>query len=371
MGNWSLEVNMEGPRPLNESEWPVLVEFLTHSLRAEHNWSIENEYPTALNLQNRHNIRIITDQNLIVSHAVVRPMVIKSPHIIFKVAGIGSVVTHENYRNQGFSQKVLTDCLAVASNQKCDIAILWTHLHDFYRKVGFELAGTEISYTFQNEFNPPRTGLRFSNDKNISAEALNRLYSQHSVGSVRTADEIRQYLKIPHTRIYTAWNVDNTLAAFAIEGKGADLQNYIHEWGGQVPELLSLMSYVRKEKKQAVTIITPTHALNLNKQLEDKCTRFDGFLGMIKIVDEAGLFAKIKRAFRAEGVSDFVLEKQGQSYLFGIGSDLLVVDREHDIVRLLFGPVDYSVLGFQSPTSIQKINKILPLPFWVWGWDSV
>lgn len=362
---------MEGPRPLNESEWPHLVQFLTNSLRAEHNWSIENEYPTALTLQNRHNIRIMTDQNQIVSHAVVKPMVIKSPHIIFKVAGIGSVVTHESYRNQGFSQKVLTDCLSIAKDQKCDIAILWTHLHDFYRKVGFELAGTEISHTFQNEFTPPRTGLRFSNDKNISPDALNRLYSQHSVGSVRTADEIRQYLKIPHTQVYTAWNADNTLAAFAIEGKGADLQNYIHEWGGQVPDILSLMSYIRKEKKQAVTLITPAHAHNLNKQLEDKSTRFDGFLGMIKIVDELGLFGKIKRAFRAEGIADFVLEKRGNGYLFGIGSDQLIVDREHDIVRLLFGPVDFSVLCFQDKASAQKISKILPLPFWMWGWDSV
>lgn len=362
---------MEGPRPLNESEWPHLVRFLTNSLRAEHSWSIENEYPTALNLQNRHNIRIITDQNRIVSHAVVRPMVIKSPHIIFKVAGIGSVVTHESYRNQGFSQKVLTDCLKVAQNQKCDLAILWTHLHDFYRKVGFELAGTEISHTFQNEFEAPRAGLRYSNDKNVSTEALHRLYSLHSVGSVRTADEIKQYIKIPHTRIYTAWNADNSLAAFAVEGKGADLQNYIHEWGGQVPDLLSLMSYIRKEKNQPITLIAPVHALNLNKQLEGKSTRFDGYLGMIKMIDEAGLFSKIKRAFRAEGISDFVLEKQGQSYLFGIGTDQLVVDREHDIVKLLFGPVDYSILGFQNESSIQKIKKILPLPLWLWGWDSV
>jgi GNAT superfamily N-acetyltransferase len=366
-----MEVSMEGPRPLNESEWPNLVKFLTHSLRPEHNWSIETEYPTALNLQNRHNIRVITDQNEIISHSVVKPMVIKSPHIIYKVAGIGSVVTHESYRNQGFSQKLLMDCLQVAQAQKCDIAILWTHLHDFYRKVGFELAGTEVSYTFQEEFQAPRQGLRYSADRNVSPEAINRLYSQHTVGSVRTADEIKQYLKIPHTRIYTAWNADNSLAAFAVEGKGADLQNYIHEWGGQVPDLISLLSYIRKEKKQPLTIITPRHSINLNKQLETIATRFDGYLGMIKIVDEMAFFAKIKRALRAEGIADIVLEKQGQGYLVGIGTDLLIVEREHDIVKLLFGPVDYSVLGFQNQTSVEKLNRLFPLPFWVWGWDSV
>ncbi len=362
---------MEGPRPLNESEWPNLVKFLTHSLRPEHQWSIETEYPTALSLQNRHNIRIMTDQTEIVSHAVVKPMVIKTPYLIYKVAGIGSVVTNEKYRNQGFSQKVLSDCLTVAQEQKCDLAILWTHLHDFYRKVGFELAGTEVSHTFHEEFAPPRNHLRFSSDRNVSPEALNRLYSQHTVGTVRTADEIKQYLKIPHTQIYTAWNPDQTLAAFAIEGKGADLQNYLHEWGGLVPDLLSLISWIRKEKKQAVSLITPVHSTHLNRQLEALSTRFDGYLGMIKLVDEQSLFGKIKRAFRAEGISDLVLEKRGHGFIFGIGSDLLIVDREQDMVKLLFGPVDYSVLGFQNPKTLEKLGRLLPLPFWIWGWDSV
>ncbi|MFN8790462.1 MAG: GNAT family N-acetyltransferase [Bdellovibrionales bacterium] len=362
---------MEGPRPLQESEWPQLVRFLTSSLRPEHNWTIESEYPTALNLQNRHNIRIMTHNNEFVSHAVLRPMVIKSPSLIYKVAGIGSVVTSENYRNQGFSQQILQDCMQLAQDQKCDFAILWTHLHDFYRKMGFELAGTEMSSTITEEFTPPVAGLRYSQDKNVSAEALSRLYNQHTVGSVRTTEEIRQYLKIPQSHVYTAWKPDGTLGAFAVEGKGADLQNYIHEWGGQVPELLSLLSWIRKSKQQPVTIITPAHSHNLNTKLKAHSSQFEGFLGMIKLVDTESFFAKIKRAFRGFGVADFVLEKQGTGFLFGVGPDLLVVPRVEDLVRLLFGPVDFRVFDFQNPKSAETLSKVLPLPLWIWGWDSV
>lgn len=362
---------MEGPRQPHESEWPHLINFLTRSLRSESPWSIETEYPTALSSQNRHNVRVITHNNEIVSHSVVKPMIIRSPHIIYKVAGIGSVVTDEKYRNQGFSQKVLAECLYLAEQQKCDIAILWTHLHDFYRKLGFELAGSENSFVIENEFAPPSQNLRFSNEKNIAPEALNRLYSQHTVGSVRTHEEIKQYLKIPQSRLYTAWNTDGSLAAYVVEGKGADLQNYIHEWGGGVTELLSLLSYVRKQAGQAVTIITPRHAQNLNTKLKSQFSHFEGFLGMIKIIDENGLFVKIKRAFRAEGIQDFALEKRGTEYLFGIGRDLLIVKNPSDLVRLIFGPVDYNVFDFQDKNTANQLSRILPLPLWVWGWDSV
>lgn len=362
---------MEGPRQPLESEWPKLMQFLTSSLRPEHTWSIDTEYPTALTPQNRHNVRVMTHNDQFISHSVVKPMIIKSPRIIYKAAGIGSVVTHENYRNQGLSQKILQECLTVAEQQKCDFAILWTNLHDFYRKIGFELGGTEISSAIQNEFPAPVTGLRYSSEKNVSAEAINRLYSHHMVGTVRTPEEVKQYLKIPQTNLFTAWKADGTLAAYAVEGKGADLHNYIHEWGGNVPELLSLLSHIRKTKNQTITIITPLHAHNLNNQLKTIATQFDGFLGMIKLIDEEGFFGKIKRAFRAEGISDFVLERRGNGYLFGLGTDLLIVNHQEDMIRLLFGPVDFKVLDFQNPKSPEIIAKILPLPLWIWGWDSV
>jgi GNAT superfamily N-acetyltransferase len=362
---------MEGPRQPLESEWPNLIQFLTRSLRGDSGWSIETEYPTAFSSHNRHNVRVMTHNDKIVSHSVVKPMIIRSPSLIYKVAGIGSVVTDENYRNQGFSQKVLHECLNLAEQQKCDLAILWTNLHDFYRKLGFELAGSENSYVIENEFSPPPLDLRYSMDKNIAPEAINRLYSLHSVGTVRTNEEIKQYLKIPNSRLFTAWNKDGSLAAFAMEGKGADLQGYIHEWGGQVPELLNLLNYARKQTGKALTIITPRHSQNLNNQLKNQFPHFEGYLGMLKIVDELGLFGKIKRAFRAEGIADFVLEKRGQGYLFGIGRDLLIVNEPTDIIKLLFGPVDFQVFDFQDAKTATQLSRILPLPLWIWGWDSV
>jgi GNAT superfamily N-acetyltransferase len=363
---------MDGPRSPAESEWPTVLNFLNQSLRSQSAWSIAAEYPTALSTTNMHNMRIITEESQVVSHAVLKPLVIKSPHVIFKVGAIGSVVTDETHRNQGLSTQIIQDCLAQATKQSCDIAILWTDLYDFYRRLGFELAGTEISIVVEEEYPLPDPTLRLSKDSKVAAEAIHRLYSTHTVNSVRTVDETRKFLSIPQTQVYTAWDASGQLAAYAIEGKGADLGGYIHEWGGSVSALMTLLSFIRREKQQAITIIVPRHAQNLIQRLREKPVTYNqGYLGMIKILNFEQLAAKIKRAFRAEGVSDIMLEKQDGKYVFGCHGDLAVLEGETNLTHLLFGPVDFHELGVFRPETCETLAKILPLNLWIWGWDSI
>lgn len=363
---------MEGPRSPAESEWPQVLNFLNQSLRSASEWSIATEYPTALTPHNLHNMRIITENDQVLSHAVLKPLVIKSPHMIFKVGAIGSVVTEESRRNQGLSTKVIEDCIVQATRQNCDIAILWTDLYDFYRKMGFELAGTEVSVVIEEEFQAPDPTLRLSKDPKVAAQAIHRLYSTHTVNSVRTVEETRKFLSIPQTQVYTAWDASGQLAAYAIEGKGVDLGGYIHEWGGSVSAIVSLLSYIRREKQAPITIIVPRHSQNLLQRLREKPVTYNqGFLGMIKILNFEQLASKLKRAFRAEGVADIVLEKQDGKFIFGCNGDLAVIDGETNLTQLLFGPVDYAALGVFKTETCDRLAKILPLNLWIWGWDSI
>jgi GNAT superfamily N-acetyltransferase len=362
---------MEGPRSPAESEWPTVLSFLNQSLRSESAWSIAAEYPTAFSTNNLHNMRIIMEEDKVVSHAVLKPLVIKSPHIIFKVGAIGSVVTNEAHRKQGLSTKIIEDCIDQATQQNCDVAILWTDLYDFYRRMGFELAGTEISIVVEEEYPLPDPSLRLSKDSKVAAEAIHRLYSAHTVSSVRTVDETRKFLCIPQTQVYTAWDATGQLAAYAIEGKGVDLNGYIHEWGGSVTGIMTLLSYIRREKQKPVTIIVPRHAQNLIQRLREKPVTYNqGYLGMIKILNFDQLSAKIKRAFRSEGIADIVLEKQDGKFLFGCNGDLAVLEGETNLTHL-FGPVDFHDLQVFRPETCEMLAKILPLNLWIWGWDSI
>jgi predicted N-acetyltransferase YhbS len=363
---------MEGPRSPAESEWSKVLQFLNQSLRSQAEWSIAAEYPTALNANNLHNMRIITEADQVVSHAVLKPLIIKSPHVVFKVGAIGSVVTNETHRNQGLSTKIIEDCIQQATKQQCDIAILWTDLYDFYRRMGFELAGTEISVVVEEEFQIPDPTLRLSKDPKVAAEAIHRLYTTHSVNSVRTVEETRKFLSIPQTQIYTAWDPAGQLAAYAIEGKGVDLGGYIHEWGGSVTGIMSLLSFIRREKQKPITIIVPRHSQNLIQRLREKPVTYNqGYLGMIKILNFDQLAAKIKRAFRAEGIADIVLEKQNGKYLFGCNGDLAVLEGETNLTHLLFGPIDMHSLDVFRPENQERLANILPLDLWIWGWDSI
>ena len=364
---------MEGPRSPRETEFPQVLNFLNESLRSEVNWSIAAEYPTALTPQNIHNMHIISEGDRVLSHGVLKPLIIKTPHAILKVGAIGSIVTDENHRGRGLSTQIINGCLKTASSQQCDIAILWTDLFDFYRKMGFELAGSEVSFVIEDNFTAPQIeGLKFMSDTKVAPDAIHRLYSLHTVSSVRTIEETRKFISIPKTKIYTAWESNGQLAAYAVEGKGADLGGYIHEWGGSTSKLLALLSFIRKEKNQPFTIICPAHSVNLINHLKTKpVTVNNGFLGMIKIIHFDQLSAKIKRAFRAEGIADIVLEKSVDHFVFGIGQELITIKEEQDLVRLLFGPLDYKTLGIFKDETCDKLTKILPLNLWVWGWDSI
>lgn len=363
---------MEGPRPPLEIELPGVVKFLDEQLRPKEGWSIANEFPIAFSEGNRNNIRIITEQNQVLSHAVIRPMIIKAPAGLFKVAGVGSVVTSSDHRNQGLSSKTIESCLEAARAHGCDFAILWTNIYEFYRKFGFELAGSENSVLIDRDLLvPANQGLKFVDGNKVAADAIHRLYNQHTVTSLRTIEETRKYLQIPNSRVYTAWDASGALKAYAIEGKGADLTGYVHEWGGSVPSLIALFAHIRKRSGKNITVIIPQHSQNLRRAFEEqKIPINEGFLGMIKILNPQNLFAKIKRHARNLGIPDLVLDVQGGKFYIGAKDQVFMTESEHDIVRLIFGPQRASQIH-NFGKDAELIEKCLPINLWIWGWDSI
>ncbi|MEQ1876525.1 MAG: GNAT family N-acetyltransferase [Bdellovibrionia bacterium] len=364
---------MDGPRPPNPAEYSRILDFLNRNLRGQQNWSIANEYPTALGETNLGNIRIIKENDEILSHAVLRPLLVKSALGIFKVAAIGSVVTAPDYRNHGLSRRIVEDCLNASRAQGCDFAILWTNLYEFYRKFDFELAGSEISFVIDKDLPVTSSEFRFVEGPAVDPEPLLRLFSQHTVSTIRTFDETRRYLQIPNSRVFTAWDSTGNLRAYAIEGKGADLQGYVHEWGGGVSALIPLLQYMRTSLKKPLTIIVPAHAQNLRTQLSQYGVKeVSGFLGMIKILNAPSLFGKILRFARTDlGISEFVFEQRQNKYYFGVGKNLFCTDSEQDIIKLMFGPLTPNEIHKFDPATAEVMNKIFPIPMWIWGWDSV
>jgi Acetyltransferase (GNAT) domain len=362
------------PRSPAPVELNKVVDFLNKNLRLNVAWPITKEYPTAFTTANLHNMSIITDESAdrILSHALLKPFICKTPHAIFKIGAIGSVVTDPSVRHQGLSTKNLENCIAKANEQECDFIILWSDQYEFYRKFGFELAGFEHSFLISQT--PPIVSkdFKFMKTTRIDPAAILKLYNQHTVNSVRTVDEVHQYLNIPNSNVFTMWTPQNQLVAYAVEGKGIDLQSYIHEWGGSVPDILDLLSYIIQSEKKPYTFMCPHHSTNLKNRLS-LMSDFsnDGFLGMIKINNFDRLATKIKKMFLTEGFDQITLEKKNDEIIFGHKTDLYTLKNEADFVKIVFGPTTIRELGFISVDTSQVLEKVFPLPLWVWGWDSV
>lgn len=355
-------------------EYKDLVKFLDENLRPKNKWSITSEYPTALNQENIHNLRIISEGAQFLSHAALKPHIVKTPIAIFKAAAIGSVVTNDKYRNQGHSRAVLNECIDLAKKQDCDFAILWTNLYEFYQKIGFALAGYEISLTVDENFQVTRDPqFKILKSPNVDPMALHKLMSQHTVSTFRNPDEVRKYLNIPNSNVYTLWEPSGALGAYCVEGKGADLGGYIHEWGGGVSKILQLLKYIQEDQKRNITIISPKHSVNLiNDCLAKGAVKNEGFLGMIKLINEDNFFKKIHRHARIDlGITNLVLEKSGDEYLIGTTEQHLNTKDPVDIIPLIFGPRNFSDIQGFEPATLKTLERIFPIPFWLGGWDSI
>jgi hypothetical protein len=355
---------MEGPRPLHEHELHDFLAFLSSYLRPAQAWSAAN----------LNNVRVIKDENGFLSAAVMKPLIIKSPAGLFKVAAIGSLVTAPEQRTRGFSKQILDDCLNAGRAHGCDFAILWTNLFEFHRKFGFELAGTEISLQLPVSFKPPPAPqpLRFQMSNGVDPEAILRLYEQHTAGSVRTAEDVRNFLQIPGSRVFTAWDERNNLQAYAAEGQAADLTSCIHEWGGGVSKLLPLLGFAVKESGRPMTVMAPAHSTNLVRQLTAAGAHpHSGVLGMIKILDMPSVLAKMKKYARGVGLEDLVLEPRDGRFCLGYNDHVIQTGSESDLVRLIFGPPKASqLLPFDAETA-EVFEKLFPISMWIWGWDAV
>lgn len=360
-------------RSPSPNEYDHVVKFLDQNLRPNSQWSISAEYPTALAKENLHNIRIIKEGDKVLSHAVIRPMILKTPIAIYKVATIGSVVTESSHRNQGLSKAILNDCLHQAQIMGCDFAVLWTNLYDFYRQLNFELAGYEISLIINKDIGVEADGLKFVKGANVDPQAILRVMNQHTICSVRTADDIRKYFAIPNARVYTAWNQQGGLEAYAVEGKGADLDGYIHEWGGGVSKLVPLLNHIYRDQKRPINVISPVHSENLIRTLlQQGATMHEGYLGMFRLINAQNFFAKIQRHVRQDlGVTDFVLEESNGQYKIGTHKQTLTTSNPLEMIQIIFGPKDVrEILRFSNETA-EVLNRVFPLRIWFWGWDSV
>jgi GNAT superfamily N-acetyltransferase len=273
--------------PNSSLEYSERNSLLQKSLREDAKYfSIESEYPIVLSKDGsrfsycyRHELELVAHANLwprVVTCSVTKQR--------WQIGLIGNVATDERFRGQGIMSNVLEHLITVATDTNLSILILWSDLLEFYQKQGFRSFGEERRYIFTRE----------SLDQGLKDQAFSDIFfTKHEIKSIndavldtfidlrpktslttdRTVSEFTSLLKIPNLNVYSSSDTAGKLTAFAILGKGADMESVVHEWGGETASDISgLISFILADsEREAAMLLSPK---SLPKQFHTELARF-------------------------------------------------------------------------------------------------
>lgn len=385
----------DGPRALYPTEYASALKLINAVLRPNVHGTILNEYPLVLGTDNIENLRVIVRGGEVVSHAAIYFSNLRAGDLVFKVGGIGSVATHPDHRGRGLASAVIRDCVRIMEQAKCHLSVLWTQRRDFYRRLGYEAAGSE--YLFR---------ARASDFSHISRECKIVPYSPEHLSAVvdiheretcrteRPRKEYEAYFGLPKTRTLLAVR-GNTVTAYAVMGKGEDFRSCVHEWGGDASDVLCLVrAFARSSSTGEIVILTPAYESEFTHFLKQmQLLNVFEYLAMMRVIDVEGLLSLLQEWRRdlshfprtihihpanQVGLGDslpapvFRIVRTQAGIDIKVGEEEARLDQEQKLARLLFGPDSpSSLLRGLSPETIHALESVLPIPLFIWGLDSV
>jgi GNAT superfamily N-acetyltransferase len=226
---------------------------------------------------------------------------------------IGSVATDPSWRRRGLATRLLARAEAELAARGCLFALLWADEPSFYLKRGYAPFGEESDTLLVPELAaalPEPSGVREL--RPLDVPFLHRLHARHRTRLERSAEEMRALLGVPG--MLTLVRERSTQAshpplpvAYACLGRGRDLPDAIHEWGGEPQDVLALVrAHLERRFPGAETgalfLMAPPDASELRYRLvRAGAVSKAGILGLGKLLD----------GVRAAELLDEVLERPG------------------------------------------------------------
>jgi predicted N-acetyltransferase YhbS len=307
-----------------------------------------------------------------------------------KVAGIGGVATHPDFRNQGLKNRLMEHVQNQIDAEGYDLSILWGHT--LYRSYGYEWALPKERFTFTKRFlkapgvkegvRPARSG---------DWKRLLELYLRHPFRCERSVEYFRSIQRsfqggLPNP----VWVLENfgKVAAYVIVFKLGPQELEVAEWGGEAGNVSRLLVEVfrnRPQKDLQVSLYDGCDLLDWARENADDQVRTTEYC-MVKVLNLPRVLKafepQLQRRYEELGFKSrrsYTLQlEDGQAVTVALGRKLQVLQgKKGDIpiplnsiecVRLLLGqgqPTDW--LRSKGP-EIKFLDFLFPLR-WFW-WRS-
>lgn len=225
---------------------------------------------------------------------------------------IGSVATAPSHQGQGLATRALEAAESFAREQGAVATLLWADQPGYYCARGYRSVGAEIDVQLTAALLPrlPQAG-EVREARPQDSYMIHTLQIQNPVRAARTLAETQALLGIPGSTTLV-WESEGEVRAYAAIGKGEDLTNVIHEWGGETEGVLTLArahteARLADDPQAQVYLIAPDAPLEATQRLVDLgFPTSRGVLSMGKLVDReraliclAGITGAEQEAVRA------------------------------------------------------------------------
>lgn len=324
------------------------------------------DYSHIYNQHNLDNVRIVRHRGRPVASVGIHPTQVQTPRGAIGVGGINSVGTHPDYRRLGLATLTMQDAAARMREIGLHVGLLGTGITNWYRKLGWERAGQQRSFTFDRQnvtLLPEPAALDVTEDWQSHVDELSALRNASGTGAVRTPEIFALLAARKAPRLFVARRAGRIVAYVAVGG------NSVREYAGPAEEVLPLVRHAfhavedlpahsteRRGAQQGqfeLTVQTPATSTGLPAPLLDLgIPSALTYQGMLLILDAPGLFAALDIDATVERREDgWRLRQRGRTL------DLT----EGELVKLVFGP--------ERRRDVPP--DVFPIEFYQWPMDRV
>src|SRR6266542_191421 len=323
------------------------------------------DYSHIYNADNLENVRIVSYQGKPVSSVGIYPTQVRTARGIIGVGGINAVGTHPDHRRLGLNTLTMEDAHAAMRAAGLQVGLLGTGISNYYRKMGWERAGVQRSFTFDRRnvtYLPAVSGLDITDEWRGYVDQLSALHNAGGVGAASDAARFELLALRKARRLFVGRRAGRVVAYVALSGAA------VREYGGGAADVAGLVRHISPSIESVpehstdrtgmqggqyeMTVLTPAtgelpemlRALSVPSSVH--------YQGMIKILDAPGLFGGLRIQANAE--------RRGEGWRVELGGDALDLD-EGELVKLVFGP----------ERRMDVAGDLFPIDFYQWPMDRV
>lgn len=334
--------------------------------------SLESEYPLVFDSEFEGTVVSLDEAGTSRSACATLPRTFVIGDARIRGGLIGSVATDPAHRSEGLATRLLVEAEATLARAGCAFALLWADDPRFYLERGYAPMGAEDDFVLPRELAarlPEKQGVREGGTPDSAA--IHALYQQHPVRVERSAGETCALLACPGMTTLVLERM-GTPCAYACVGRGRDLANAVHEWGGAPEDVLALVrAQFERTEAEALYLIAPTSAHTLRARLASLGVEAHrGMLGLGKVVSRVEAAKALGEMLRDRAQVELTTTGPDGRVRIRTSSKTVELD-DLGLLAILAGveAVREDVARFMSELGLA--DGSLPLEPFVWGLDSI